>query len=131
VILDTVALVRLLREALDEAAMLDLESAETLAVGAASAFEINQKVRIGKLDMRPFGEAELATLAARGIEVVPLTGEIMAEAASMVWRHEGAEHRDPFDRMIAATARARALPVLTADRAFLSLREAGLEVRLL
>ena len=109
-ILDTVALVRLLRETLSEDVMVDLEAAETLVVSAVSLFEINQKVRIGKIDVPSFGPNQIAALEARGVEVVPTDGGIMARAAAMVWTHAGRDHRDPFDRMIAATAMDMRLP---------------------
>ena len=47
-ILDTVALVRLLRDELSAETTLDLEAAEILVVSGASFFEINQKVPGGQ-----------------------------------------------------------------------------------
>ena len=80
-ILDTVALVGLLRGTLPEEVLLDLEEAETLAVAAVSLFEINQKVRIGKLEVPSLGPAQVAALEARGIAVLPLDAEAAALAA--------------------------------------------------
>ena len=128
-ILDTVALVRLLRDELDAETVLDLEAAETLVVSAASFFEINQKVRVGKLAMATLGEPEIAALAERGLTVEAVSGAVMAHAAAMTWVHDGHEHRDPFDRMIAAAALALGLPVVTSDPAFRSLAREGLVVR--
>ena len=110
-ILDTVALVRLLRDELSEETALDLEAAETLVVSGASFFEINQKVRVGKLAMATLGEREIAALAERGLAVEPVSAAMMAHAAALAWLHDGREHRDPFDRMIAAAALALGLPV--------------------
>lgn len=128
-ILDTVALVRLLRDDLSEETALDLEAAEALVVSAASFFEINQKVRVGKLAMATLGEREVAALAERGLRVEPVSAAVMAHAAALAWLHEGREHRDPFDRMIAAAALALGLPVVTSDPAFGSLAGEGLVVR--
>ena len=127
-ILDTVALVRLLRDELDAAVVIDLEAAEMVVVSAASFFEINQKVRVGKLAMDTLGEREIAALSGRGLTVEPVSAAVMAHAAAMRWTHRGAEHRDPFDRMIAAAALASSLPVVTSDPAFGSLTGEGLDV---
>ena len=120
-ILDTVALVRLLRGELTPAATLELEAAERLTLSAASLYEVNQKVRLGKLALTPFGAREVALLEGRGVEVAPVAPATMARAAAMDWRHDGRDHRDPFDRMIAAEALAQGRPVATSDRAFGSL----------
>ena len=125
-ILDTVALVRLLREELGAEVMLDLEAAEVLVVSAASFFEINQKVRVGKLAMSSLGEREIAALAERGLSIEPVSAAVMAHAAAMTWVHRGGEHRDPFDRMIAASALAAGLAVVTSDPAFGALAGDGL-----
>lgn len=127
-ILDTVALVRLLRDELDAGVVTDLEVAETLVVSAASFFEINQEVRVGKLAMDVLGEHEIAALSERGLTVEPVSAAVMAQAAAMRWVHRGADHRDPFDRMIAAAALASGLPVVTSDLAFGSLTGEGLVV---
>lgn len=128
-ILDTVAVVRLLRETLEADVLADLEAAETLSLSAVSLFEINQKVRIGKLDMPAFDAARIAILRARGLGILPIDAEIMASAATMAWTHAGRDHRDPFDRMIAATALVLAVPVVTSDAAFRDLAQTGLNVR--
>ncbi|WP_299819376.1 PIN domain-containing protein [uncultured Jannaschia sp.] len=128
-ILDTVALVRLLEGTLDAGTVADLEAAETLAVGAVSFFEINQKVRIGKLGLPAFGPDRIAAIAARGIAVLSADGTVMARAAAMTWHHNGRDHRDPFDRIVAATALERGLPVVTSDAAFADLAAAGLVLR--
>lgn len=128
-ILDTVALVRLLREMLDAETLSDLEAAETLCVSAVSLFEINQKIRIGKLDLPGFDAPRIGILRARGIVIVPVDGAVMAHAAGMGWTHAGRDHCDPFDRMIAATALALAVPLVTSDAAFRDLAGAGLMIR--
>lgn len=125
-ILDTVALVRLLREELDAEVMRDLEAAEVLVVSAASFFEINQKVRVGKLAMSSLGERAIAALAERNLSVEPVSAMVMAHAAAMAWQYQGSEHRDPFDRMIAASALAAGLVVVTSDPAFGCLAGDGL-----
>lgn len=55
---------------------------------------------------------EILDAADSGFEVVPIDGSV----ASAVARIPRAEVADPFDRMIAATALARAAPLVTYDR---------------
>ena len=112
-ILDTVAFVRLLRAELSADVLLEMEAAPVLWLSAVSLFEINQKVRIGRLDMAAMGPEEISKIETHGVTVVPVTPEVMAEAASMSWIVDGRDHRDPFDRMIAATALNNGLPVAT------------------
>lgn len=83
VILDAVAPVRLLRGGLGEEVLADMEEADDLAVSAASLFEVNQKVRLGKLAVAPFGPPRIAALERCGIAVLPLEAEVAARAAAM------------------------------------------------
>lgn len=119
-ILDTVAFVRLLRGELSDDVRLELESAPELMLSAASVYEINQKVRIGRLAMSPIGQEAVQELAAHGLDVLAVDAEVMSLAATMAWQHDGHDHRDPFDRMIVATALRAGAPVATSDRAFRS-----------
>jgi PIN domain nuclease of toxin-antitoxin system len=87
-----------------------------LLVSAASAWEIGTKFRLGKLDGAQavvHGYAEhLARLHAREL---PITAHHALTAGMLNW-----EHRDPFDRMIAAQCMLGSIPLVTADRAFAS-----------
>lgn len=93
-----------------------------LFVSAASAWEIATKQRLGKLP-----QAEVLVRAYRQhlerleVESVAITDEDSLLAGSMEW-----EHRDPFDRMIAAQCMNHSLPLATADEAFSTL--AGVRV---
>ena len=49
----------------------------------------------------------------QGTELAPYTAEIAFLAGALQW-----SHRDPFDRMIAATALALACPLISKDGAF-------------
>ena len=46
-------------------------------------------------------------------EIVQLDPAVCLMAGSMTW-----PHRDPFDRMLAATALIHGLPIISADRVF-------------
>jgi PIN domain nuclease of toxin-antitoxin system len=97
---------------LSQTARRALEESTERCVSAASLYEITCKARIGTWpEVRPLLAFDLdARLRADGFEVVPASGAIMQRAGSFDWRH-----RDPFDRIIVATALARALAVVSKD----------------
>lgn len=93
-----------------------------LFVSAASAWEIATKQRLGKLPQAEvLVRAYRQHLARLEVESIPVTDEHSLLAGSMEW-----DHRDPFDRMIAAQCMAASLPLATADEAFQTL--AGVRV---
>jgi PIN domain nuclease of toxin-antitoxin system len=63
--------------------------------------------------MAPFMQQLPALLEEQGGGIAALTVEICLRASTMAW-----EHRDPFDRLLAATAQHHAVPVISADDAF-------------
>lgn len=95
----------------NEAAAIIADESNVILVSAASAWEIATKVRLGKLPgaerlerefldvMEDAGYTLLAIDAASALRAGRLTGE----------------HRDPFDRMIAAQALGEDLLVLSRD----------------
>jgi len=93
-----------------------------LFVSAASAWEIATKQRLGKLPQAEvLVRAYRQHLARLEVESIPVTDEHSFLAGSMEW-----DHRDPFDRMIAAQCMVASLPLATADEAFQTL--AGVQV---
>jgi PIN domain nuclease of toxin-antitoxin system len=88
-----------------------------LVVSAASAWEIATKYRLGKLDTAAavvHGYADhLARLRAHEL---PITAQHALSAGLLTW-----QHRDPFDRVIAAQSMVVSLPLVTADAAFSTL----------
>ena len=71
-----------------------------VGVSAASCFEMAQAVRRGKIELTvPLREWLQKALDGSLIEVLPLTPAISARAVELTDRH-----RDPFDRIIIATA---------------------------
>ena len=100
----------------DEGARLSREAtsaireAEQVYVSAVSAWEIAIKTALGRLaPTRTVAEA----VAESGFEELPVRLR-HAEALVALPRH----HRDPFDRMLIAQARAERLTIVTRDRAF-------------
>lgn len=80
------------------------------AVSAISFWELEVKVRRGKLEL-PLAVEDLEARARQaGLEVVPVTTAIALRAGRYRF-----EHRDPADRMILATAEERRASVLTKD----------------
>jgi PIN domain nuclease of toxin-antitoxin system len=80
-------------------------------VSAASAWEIATKVRLGKLPGAETLERDfIDSVQEAGYTFLPIT----AAHALRAGRLRG-DHRDPFDRMIAAQALAEDIPILSTD----------------
>ena len=80
----------------------------TIFVSAVSLWEIRLKQSIGKLRLPTDFEERLA---GESFESLPLTAAHAREVALLPWHH-----RDPFDRMLVAQARAVHLKLLTDDK---------------
>lgn len=94
-----------------------LTMSSVVYVSPISFFEIGQKVRIGRWpEVAPYAERLPELLREQGGVVAPLTPEICIEASLMKW-----VHRDPFDRLLAATALTLNASLVSADAAFSSL----------
>ena len=77
-----------------------IEEADRVGVAAVSCFELALAHRRGRLELPiPISEWMPLALAGSGIEVLALTPEVALRAV-----HLGEVHRDPFDRIIIATA---------------------------
>jgi PIN domain nuclease of toxin-antitoxin system len=80
-------------------------------VSAATAWEIATKVRIGKLpSARRLAEHFEAGLAEQGFRKLPITVAHGSRAGLLK-----GDHRDPFDRILAAQSLIEDLPVASAD----------------
>ena len=87
------------------------DQANGVLVSAASAWEIATKVRIGKLPGAEKLEHDfLQVMEDAGYTLVGIDAECALRAGRLV-----ADHRDPFDRMIAAQARALDIAILSPD----------------
>lgn len=116
VLLDTHAIAWTLNEPdrLGRAARAAMEAAASVYVSPISFYEIGQKTRLGKWpEMELLAPRLLEVLAERGARIAPLGADICLAAAVMDW-----DHRDPFDRILAATGVAVGAPLVSADTVF-------------
>jgi PIN domain nuclease of toxin-antitoxin system len=114
VILDTHALLWAVlspTELSRQAAEIIADEANIILISAASAWEIATKVRIGKLPGAERFEREfLDVMDDAGYSLLSIDAASALRAGRLA-----SEHRDPFDRMIAAQAMAEDIPVISAD----------------
>jgi PIN domain nuclease of toxin-antitoxin system len=116
-LLDTCALLWLLGNdpklsAAAKAALLDPANERWLS--PISLLEIALKVRLGKLPLpKPYPVLFPAELTANDIHLLPLEA-VHIEPLTTLQLH----HKDPFDRLIAATALVESLTLVSADPAF-------------
>ena len=88
-----------------------------LVVSAASAWEISTKQRLGKLPGAEVLTGQFARhLRHLGARAADITAEHALLAGQLDW-----DHRDPFDRMLAAQSLTESWTLITQDRAFASL----------
>ncbi|WP_262245732.1 type II toxin-antitoxin system VapC family toxin [Parapedobacter soli] len=92
------------------------DSKHTIYVSDISLYEITIKQTISKLPDFNVDITDIITVGKEdGFNFIPLSHETIAEYAQ-VPLHEN--HRDPFDRMIIATAKAHDLAILSTDEKF-------------
>ena len=95
-------------------ALARIREADRLAVSVISFYEIGQKIRLGKWpEMAAHVESLEVRARSDGYDLIPLTAAASLHASMLDW-----DHRDPFDRMVAAVARLESLPVVSSDQAF-------------
>jgi len=91
-----------------------IAGASTILVSPISFYEIAQKVRLGKWpQMASLVDSLPKRLLDQGGTIARLEPEICLRAGAMDWMH-----RDPFDRVLAATSLHFKIPLVSADSAF-------------
>lgn len=99
---------------LPTAALSAIKSASVVLVPPCALHEVTLKVRNGKWnDMAPHADRLDSLCLAQGFEFAPYSARMAIAAGSIEWAH-----RDPFDRMIAATAIELSCPLISKDPAF-------------
>ena len=95
-------------------ALAAIKEADTVFVSPITFFEIAQKVRLGKWpEMAAFIGQLPGLLQSQGGVVADFGPQTCLDAGMMDWAH-----RDPFDRLLAATARQSNHILVSADAAF-------------
>lgn len=95
-----------------KAARIIADESNVILVSAASAWEIAAKVRIGRLPgAEKFEKEFLEVMEDTGYTLIPMDAAVALRAGRF-----RAEHRDPFDRVLAAQALADDIPILSTDR---------------
>lgn len=90
------------------------DRARTRYLSPVSLYEVGQKGRLGKWpEMVPHMHQLRELAEAQGLDLAMLDGDICLRAGVMSW-----SHRDPFDRIIAATALHYGMPIISADPVF-------------
>lgn len=119
-LLDTHALIWIVADAKRvsaEVGALVHDPATTVFVSAATGWEIATKVRLGKLRFDPAFLSDFENrIRALAFTSLAVTATHAVAAGARVY-----DHRDPFDRLIAAQAVAEGLTVATVDRAIADL----------
>ena len=87
-----------------------IQDERDVMVSAVSVMEITTKVRIGKL---PGALAVAAAVSGQGFVPIDITWAHAQRAGAMEW-----PHRDPFDRLLAATALIESMPLVSSDEVF-------------
>jgi PIN domain nuclease of toxin-antitoxin system len=115
-ILDTCALLWLAinQSMLSESARKKIEESPLVGVSAISIFEIGQKYKGGQLELSlPTKEWFQRAITQHNLTVIDLSAEICLRATELP-----DIHKDPFDRLIIASAISVGRPVITTDSIF-------------
>ena len=86
------------------------DASRSLYISIVSAWEIAIKVSCGKLNFGGGSERFLEEMQLSGVEVVGINGSYIKTTETLPFIH-----RDPFDRLLVATAKTEGMTILTAD----------------
>lgn len=87
------------------------DKANTILVSAVTFYELDNKMRLRKLDLKP--QELRAAITASGLQTIAITDLHAELAASFDW-----DHRDPWDRLLAAQTRLEHCGFVSLDIAF-------------
>ena len=111
VLLDTCALLALARGELSADGAAALKAAREAVVSTVSLWEVSIKVASRKIRLRESPRSWFLGLCERyDLREIPIDADTACAAAALP-----PVHRDPFDRVLVALARARDLTILTSD----------------
>ncbi|WP_326913012.1 type II toxin-antitoxin system VapC family toxin [Rhizobium johnstonii] len=87
------------------------DTANSVLVSAVSFYELDNKMRLKKLDLKP--QELRAAVSDSGLQTLAITDLHAELAASFDW-----DHRDPWDRILAAQTRLEHCAFVSLDIAF-------------
>ena len=87
------------------------DKTNVILVSAVSFYELDNKMRLNKLDLKP--QELRAAVVASGLQTLAISDLHAELAASLDW-----EHRDPWDRILAAQTRLEHCSFVSTDIAF-------------
>jgi PIN domain nuclease of toxin-antitoxin system len=87
------------------------DKSNVILVSAVSFYELDNKMRLKKLDLKP--QELRAAVIASGLQTLAISDLHAELAASLDW-----EHRDPWDRLLAAQTRLEHCSFISTDVAF-------------
>lgn len=87
------------------------DKTNSILVSAVSFYELDNKMRLKKLDLKP--QELRAAVMASGLQTLAISDLHAELAAAFDW-----EHRDPWDRILAAQARLEHCAFVSTDVAF-------------
>lgn len=87
-----------------------LDSSVRLYASIASAWEVAIKISLGKLQLTGGVDGFFQICADNGIQILPVKQSHLSLVQCMPFHH-----RDPFDRLLLATAQTEGLALLSAD----------------
>jgi PIN domain nuclease of toxin-antitoxin system len=98
-------------EKLSEAAKAAIfDAASEKYVSIVSAWEVAIKLSVQKLQLEGGAAEFFHIVESNGFWLLPLTQAEIERVETLPWRH-----RDPFDRLLVATAQTRGMTLITAD----------------
>ncbi len=87
------------------------DKTNVVLVSAVSFYELDNKMRLNKLDLKP--QELRAAVTASGLQTLAITDLHAELAASFDW-----DHRDPWDRILAAQTRLEHCTLISTDIVF-------------
>lgn len=87
------------------------DKTNVVLVSAVSFYELDNKMRLNKLDLKP--QELRAAVTASGLQTLAITDLHAELAASFDW-----DHRDPWDRILAAQTRLEHCTLISTDVVF-------------
>jgi len=107
----------------DEAKAILLDESKAKAVSIASCWEVSIKLSLGKLDLDGGTREFFHILRENGFKLLQVEEEYLTSLETLSFYH-----RDPFDRLIIATAISENMTLLTDDFQFLHYVGEGLRI---